>query len=330
MVNEDLPLSTLPAAKDYMLASFRQFESIVGDKEKCQRYFAIFLNCLEKEPKLLKCSRSSLRNALVEAARLDLEPNSVQQLAFLIPYGRVCQLQTGYRGLCQLVLREGGVKAVWGRAVYKGDKLETYEGTRHILVHEPKDPWHAETLDDLVGCYAVAHMFSNVYDYEMIGLEGLNKIRAMSGKTKDGKESPAWREWPIEMHKKAPLKRLCKRLPLKGPEWKRFLELEERDGVAPEPEPPGVLSQEAETLYEPDVVLHARNRKKPEPMETREELNDRIRRTWEYLEELGALPTLEKPPSHYMQIAGDGEAREFADFLARAMLKAESDKRIKR
>lgn len=325
MADQDLPLSTIPAAKDYMLASFRQFESIVGDKEKCGRYFAIFLNCLEKEPKLLKCSRSSLRNALVEAARLDLEPNSVQQLAFLIPYGRVCQLQTGYRGLCQLVLREGGVRAVWSRAVYKGDKVIPHEGTRHVLVHEPKDPWHPETLDDLVGCYAVAQISPDVYDYELMGLEELNKIRAMS-------KSDAWEKWPIEMHKKAPLKRLCKRLPLKGPEWKRFLELEERDGVAPDPEPPGVISNEpvAETFNKPEGKLV--QTEKPEPMETRDELNDRIDRTWAYLKELDAQPQLKKnPPEHYRSPeCGDGEAQLFADFLVRTMLDAEREKGIKR
>jgi recombination protein RecT len=324
MTEENLPLATVPAAREYMLSAFRQFQSIIGDAQTTKRYMAIFLNCVEKAPKLLQCSRSSLRNALVESARLDLEPNSVQQLCFLIPYGRDCQLQIGYRGLCQLVMRDGGVKSIYARAVYEGDKFEVHYGSKNALTHEPLDPWATPDLEKLTGCYAMATLASGLADHEVIGIEELQKIAAMS-------KSPARKDWPIEMHKKAPLKRLCKRLPLKSPQWQRALELEERDGAPPEPEAPLIVPENAaQTSLEPEGttwVKVAKPAPEPEPEETRRDLNDRIRKTWAYLEDLGARPAIKQPMRHYTSTDCDDEtAHAFADFLAREMLKAEAGK----
>ena len=314
MKPETLPLRTIDAAKEYMLASFRQFESIVGNKDQCKRFFAIALNCVEQNHKLLSCSRNSFRNALIEAARLDLEPNSIQQLAWLIPRGGIIRLEPGYRGLCQLVLRDGGVRRIWAQAVYDDDEFRREEGVQHVLIHNPKDPWRSEDPDRMVGCYACAELASRAVDYECIGREELDKIRKLS-------HSEAYETFPIEMYKKTPLKRLCKRLPLRSPQWQRLTELEANDGIASDPEPDSTTTDTA-MEEEKRVIVQPLE---PEPRESRDDINQRILTTWQQLVDSGRVPQLRRSAEHYASSEVDDDtAREFATFLSRELFKAQT------
>ena len=130
----------------------------------------------------------------------------------------------------------------------------------------------------------------------------------------------------MEMYLKTPLKRLCKLLPLRtqAAQVAETIHLEdEQENIVPEPVPnevPLSFSEARSDTAPKETAL---------PQETLEELKARIRRTWKYLLELDRLPQLDHhPATYYPSDAVDpGEAREFADYLAREMLKAEREKK---
>jgi recombinational DNA repair protein RecT len=51
-------------------------------------------------------------------------------------------------------------------------------------------------------------------DVEFMGVDELQKIKDNAAKTRGGKPGPAYAEWEDQMYRKAPIRRLSKRLPL--------------------------------------------------------------------------------------------------------------------
>ena len=79
------------------------------------------LTTITKNPKLLDCTRASLFGAILQSAQLGLVPDGLLGHAYLIPYGKECNFQTGYKGIIQLVRRTNKVQNVIAQPVYKGD-----------------------------------------------------------------------------------------------------------------------------------------------------------------------------------------------------------------
>jgi phage RecT family recombinase len=334
------PLATVKDAKNYMWASHNQFAAIVQDKELALRYFAIGLHVIEQVPRLLECPRSSFRNALVEAARLDLEPNSVQQLCWIIPRAQqkggrpIARLEVGYRGLAQLVFRDGAVKKVWCCAVDEADEFIRKEGTEQVLIHNQANPHRDGTVKTMVNAYAVAKLWNNETMYKVMDREELEAARALSKSSAyDGK-------FAMEMYLKTPIKRLCKLLPLKRPEIAKNIgdtidledNLEDLPPSRKEFEEPAGDVYEVQTERAPipgeTVTVDYEEEKKTElPKESREEVNERIKGNWMLLEKMDALPTHDNPPEHYQAVATDKRALAYADCLSRLVLAGQSKAR---
>lgn len=312
------PLASVDDAKNYMVQSFRQVQSLVGDK--AGRYLAIALHCIEQTPRILDCPRSSFRNALVEACRLDLEPNSVQQFAWIIPRALkrgerpIARLEVGYRGLIQLVRRDGGVKDIWALGVDKEDEFLREEGTRRGIVHRQANQMRDGRVESLVGAYACALLHNDVTTYKVMDREQLEAARKLS------KSSAYDGEFAMEMYLKTPIKRLCKTLPLKDPRVADVIDLEDKkENIAPDP-----IVAEVEVVEVSDEPEPEREPERVElPVETREEVNERIRGNYKLLVELDEEPSFQNPVEHYLEEAEHGRALKYADKLSRLVLKAE-------
>ena len=72
--------------------------------QKVQR---IVLTEVQKNPAIMKCSKGSILQSVMEACSMGLVPNSIEGLAYLVPYGNKCQLQPGYKGLMKLAMQSG-------------------------------------------------------------------------------------------------------------------------------------------------------------------------------------------------------------------------------
>jgi recombination protein RecT len=98
------------------------------------------LTYIAAHPDLLRCTRISILQCLMQCLALGLEP--VGGLAYLVPFntknGRIAQLIIGYLGMIQLALRSPRVSSVTSQIVYPGEEFVWDKGNRQReLIHRP-------------------------------------------------------------------------------------------------------------------------------------------------------------------------------------------------
>lgn len=142
----DAPTSGAPAgtavanrkpdpARDLISSMQSEFEAALPKTLPIDLFMRVALTGFRKTPNLLNCTRKSLLGALLETARLGLEPCTEQ--AYLIPYGKECTLVIGYQGYVQLMYRTGQVEAVEAEMVYEADDWEYSLGDGGKFFHRP-------------------------------------------------------------------------------------------------------------------------------------------------------------------------------------------------
>lgn len=124
---------------------------------------------LNKTPKLLQCTISSVVGAVIQSSQLGLMPDGILGEAYMIPFwndriGKLeCQLMIGYRGYITLAARAGW--RIVPRAVYSNDMFEYQYGSSEFLNHKPTTE---SNRGDLIYVYAEVlneksgHKFFNV------------------------------------------------------------------------------------------------------------------------------------------------------------------------
>lgn len=115
------------------------------------RMLAVFVQSVQKTPKLREVNMMSLLGAFLSVATVGLEPNTALQHAHLIPFakrmkdpngkwvdGRVdVQVIFGYQGLLELAFRSGLLRSVHADVAWKGDEFEFWYGSHGMLKHRP-------------------------------------------------------------------------------------------------------------------------------------------------------------------------------------------------
>jgi len=99
------------------------------------RMARIALTAFRRTPALGKCDPKSVFAAVIQAAQLGLEPDTLGR-SYLIPYGGECQFVPGWKGLVDLVNRAGNA-SVWTGAVFDGDHFDYALGDRPFVTHKP-------------------------------------------------------------------------------------------------------------------------------------------------------------------------------------------------
>ncbi|MFG1872200.1 recombinase RecT [Micromonospora arborensis] len=122
-------------ARDLLLSMEEEFAAALPNVLPIDVFMRVALTGFRRTPQLLECSRSSLFGALLETARLGLEPCT--EYAYLIPYGNECTLVIGYQGYVQLMYRTGQVERVEAELVYEGDEWEYSLGDGGRFFHKP-------------------------------------------------------------------------------------------------------------------------------------------------------------------------------------------------
>lgn len=184
------------------------------------RWARIVLTNMNQNPALFECTETSVLAAVVRAAQLGLEPDGTLGYAYLIPYGRQCQLVIGYQGLMELANRSEKVKRIRPpRVVYDCDEFEVDYGLNERLHHRPFS--HDQNTQamaalggekpQIVAAYAIADLADGSTVFEVINRDFVNRIRK-SSRSSSGKDSP-WNTWEDQMWKKTVLKQLVKWLP---------------------------------------------------------------------------------------------------------------------
>ncbi len=103
------------------------------------RFVRTVVTAFKATPKLGLCDQFSVAACVFQLAQLGLEPNTIQNLAYLVPFKAECQVLMGYRGY--VVLADRAKIAMTARWVYEGDAFDYEFGTKRFVYHKPvKDP----------------------------------------------------------------------------------------------------------------------------------------------------------------------------------------------
>lgn len=216
--------------------------AVAGRYLTADRMLRLCVMAVKKTPKLAACDPATVLGAMMTSAALGLEPNTVQQQAFLIPYktrrkmpngqwGDVleCQFQVGYRGFVTLAYRSPRVQRLMAEAIHRGDHFKHRLGTGTFLEFE-------KTLTDrgeLVGAFSYAQLDGGAEVACVLPLDEIQKIRSRSEtyrtlvRAVDNAENESerqkaemklaetpWVLWEDDMAAKSAIKKHAKLLPI--------------------------------------------------------------------------------------------------------------------
>ncbi len=182
----------------------KQFSAALPKHLKPDRFIRIALTALNKNPKLLACTKESLFSCLLDLSQLGLEPDG--RKAHLIPYGDKCTLIIDYKGLVELARRSREIADIHADVVYDNDFFEYSFGSEGKLEHKPtlKEKGNARAA------YSFVRLKDGSSSYEVMNIE---EIEAIHKRSKAGTSGPWVTDW-AEMAKKTVFRRHSKWLPV--------------------------------------------------------------------------------------------------------------------
>lgn len=200
--------------KDWIQKSMTQISKALPSTITPERFARMATTAVTMNPDLGKCTPASFIGAMLTAAQLGLEPNSPLGQAYLIPYNnyktgaKECQFQLGYRGMIELAHRSGEFKSIEAHVVYEGDEFEYELGLEPKLRHKPAMTGRGNP----VWVYAVYHMKSGGFGFEVMSKEDIDRHREKYSKAKNSPWNTSWES----MAKKTVIKQALKYAPLKS------------------------------------------------------------------------------------------------------------------
>jgi recombination protein RecT len=172
-----------------------------------ERMVNLAVTALMVNQRLRECSMISIVNSVAIASQLGLEPNTSLGHGWLIPYGKVCQFQPGYRGLIHLALQSPRVHNIGAQVVYEADKFRITYGSHGELFHEPNiDAANAGQLGEWLGAYCLVQYKEGIASYQFMPAADIMRRRASSQAVRQEKKDSPWFQWPEEMWRKTAVK----------------------------------------------------------------------------------------------------------------------------
>lgn len=161
-----------------------------------------------KNPKIYECSPASVLAAVIQCARLGLDPGSPLGGCAIVPFKKQAVFILQYKGMLQLAHRSPKVQHVQAHIVREHDSFSlerSSEGDK--FVHLLNDRVGS---DKPIGVYAVVYYTHGKCNIEYMTALEVEAIRL----TAPGGEEGPWINNPDEMWRKTALRRLSKWLPL--------------------------------------------------------------------------------------------------------------------
>ena len=202
---------------DVIQAGAKQFATALPKHINSERFVRIAITTIRQNPKLAQCNKESLLGALMVSAQLGLEPGVLGQ-CYLIPYGRECQFQIGYKGMIELLRRSGQLKDIYAYSVYENDEFEMTYGLDRDLKHKP----NLQDRGNFIGCYCVAVLKDDARAFEYMTKE---EIEAHGKKFSKTYGNGPWKTDFEAMAHKTVVKKMLKWLPVSV----EFLEMAAKD-----------------------------------------------------------------------------------------------------
>jgi recombination protein RecT len=195
------------ALRQYLDARLKSLATFAASRTKPETLIRLAVFEFSQNPGLRACSPETIYASLILAAQIGLEPSGIRGECYLVPFRGKCTLIPGWRGLVKLARQSKAVKSIYAHVAYERDDFKVYLGSDVRIVHEP---YLGGDAGAIVAAYAVAKMDNGEIDVEVMTLAELEYLKSKSA----GANNPSYRDWEDQMYRKAPLRRLAKRLPL--------------------------------------------------------------------------------------------------------------------
>lgn len=202
-------------SKLLVFAAQKQFEVSNEYKMNFNREAGFAIQILSNNPYLLKCDPDSVKHAVVNVALTGITLNPALKYAYLVPRKvkneLKCILDISYMGMIKILTDAGAVKNVDAGVIYQNDRYDFRRGSDPYFKHIPA----LSDRGEKIGAYAIAFLRDGGFQFEIMGREDIEKVRATSEsyKNEEGRKYSPWETWEDEMWKKTVLKRLFKLLP---------------------------------------------------------------------------------------------------------------------
>lgn len=193
--------------QQYLAVRTKHLSDVAASGLSPERLIKLAVMAANKNPALAKCDMGSVFLALMQCAELGLEPSGTLGGAYLVPYGRQCQLIVGYRGLLDLARRSGVLEQAEAHVVYERDTFEVEFGLHPKLRHVPE--WNGDRGARVL-VYAVFRLRGGGVHVEVMGI---NEIEAIRKRSKSANNGP-WVTDYDEMAKKTVVRRGAKYVPM--------------------------------------------------------------------------------------------------------------------
>lgn len=216
-------------------------DAVAGKFLTPDRFLRLAINAVKKTPLLAQCDPQSVLGSFMASAALGLEPNTIQQQAFLIPYKKrtkidnqwvdiyECQFQIGYRGFITLAHRSPHISSIQAEAIHDGDLFDHQMGSESFLRYRKS----LKERGDLIGSFCYTELESGIEMATVLPLSEVEKIRAKSEtynalmrkveqadnqrdreKAERNLSETPWVMWEDDMAAKSAIKKHAKQLPL--------------------------------------------------------------------------------------------------------------------
>jgi len=191
--------------------------------------------------KIAACDPTSIGLALVTCAELGLPPNGALDLAYLIPRGRQCTVQIGYKGLAQLAHRAHPGATLAAHVVYEGDDFRVHLGTDNPRIEHTPNLQADRSDAAIVAAYAVMRTAAGGLVFEWLDRKEIEARRKAGGSN-----SPAWRQHFGAMARKSAIRKLLLGglVPLSADLGPRIAQaLKQEDAPPPAPQSGSVVAE---------------------------------------------------------------------------------------
>ena len=195
------------AFKSMLEACSDRLASVLPKHITADRMIRTALVAANTNPAILNCTQESVISCLLKAGSLGLAVDGTIGSAYLVPYGKKCELIIGYRGLIDLARRSGQISTIGAHLVHANDTFSVRYGTDPDITHEPE---LFGERGKVIGAYAVAKLTDGSTQAEFMTVGQIEDIRKRS---KAGDNGPWVSDWG-EMARKTVVRRLSKYLPL--------------------------------------------------------------------------------------------------------------------
>jgi len=201
-----------------------QFRAALPAHITVEKFTRVAMTAIQNNPDLQKADRQSLFGSIVRLAQDGLLPDGRE--AAIVLFGTKAQAMPMIAGVLKKVRQSGEVSKISAHVVHENDHFVWKLGFDETVEHEP--PALDEPRGKAIGAYAIAVLKDGSQLLEVMSLEEIEKVRAVSRAARNG----PWVQWWGEMARKTVMRRLSKRLPMSTD---LIDELDRDDTLDPEP-----------------------------------------------------------------------------------------------